>query len=737
MRQHITIRIWQLRVTAQMKFSALFAVVCAGAALAQENVASSTENLIARSHPNVTNEYGHGGDRQQRGGEGPITTNQGVPIADNQNTLSSGERGPSLLEDFIFREKIFQFDHERIPERIVHARGSAAHGYFEATADISNITKAAVFKKGKKTPVFTRISQVAGGVGSVDTPRDVRGFATKFYTEEGNWDLVGNNIPVFFIQDAIKFPDLIHSIKMEADRGYPQAATAHDTFWDFASLIPESVHMLLWAMSDRAIPRSVRMIEGFGIHTFQLVNKDGDAHFVKFHWKPKLGIQSTVWDEAMKLQSADNDYLRRDLYEAIEAGHYPEWDLGIQVFDKEFADKQPYDVLDSTKLVPEEDVPVQIIGRMVLNRNPDNFFAETEQVAFCPAHVVPGIDFTNDPLLQGRLFSYLDTQKSRFGTPNFHQLPINAPKNKVNNFNRDGMMQTEVPKGRANYEPNSLYKAGERTGPRGCPFAGFMTAKESWTGPRETGPKLRIRDERFGDHYSQARQFWKSQTKSEQAHIVGGFVFELSKVAFEFVQKRTVANLRNVDEDLAKRVADGLGIELPEKSKAVKEPVDLKPSDKLSIQKNMKKTLNGRTVAVVVANGTDKDEVEKLTHKIKHEHAMVKLIAPKVHGVKFSDGTEIKADARLDSSPSALFDAVAIVVTEHEAEKLSKQGAAVEFVIDAFGHLKAIGAVDSASKLLHKAGVEKDDGVTGIGSDFIDAAKQRFWDREHKVRELY
>jgi catalase len=400
---------------------------------------------------------GNGGEtHQQAGGDVPVlTTNHGVPVSDNQNSLKSGARGPTLLEDFVLREKIFHFDHERIPERIVHARGSGAHGYFEATDDISDLTKAAVFKKGTKTELFTRFSTVAGGAGSVDTPRDVRGFAVKFYTTEGNWDLVGNNIPVFFIQDAIKFPDLIHSVKMEADRAYPQAGSAHDTFWDWASLTPESTHMQMWAMSDRTLPRSLRMMEGFGVHTFQLVNEEGKSSFVKFHWKPKLGLQSTIWDETLKLQAADNDYHRRDLWEAIDTGDFPEWELGIQVFDKAFAEAQPYDVLDSTKLIPEEDVPVRIIGRMVLDRNVDNFFAETEQVAFLPTNIVPGIDFSNDPLLQGRLFSYLDTQKSRLGTTNFHQIPVNAPRSPAGNFQRDGMMQTKVPKGRANYEPNS------------------------------------------------------------------------------------------------------------------------------------------------------------------------------------------------------------------------------------------------------------------------------------------
>jgi catalase len=460
---------------------------------------------------------GEGGETHQRipksgthSDESHLTTNQGIRVSDNQNSLRSGARGPTLLEDFVLREKIFHFDHERIPERIVHARGSAAHGFFQAYESLSDITSADLFqRKGEKTPLFTRFSTVAGGAGSVDTPRDVRGFAVKFYTKQGNWDLVGNNIPIFFIQDAVKFPDLVHAVKMESDRAFPQAGSAHDTFWDWASLMPETTHMLMWVMSDRAIPRSYRMMEGFGIHTFRFVNARAKSTFIKFHWKPKLGMQSVLWDEALKLQAADNDFHRRDLWEAINAGDYPEWELGIQEFDEKFADKLPYDVLDPTKIIPEEVLPVRLIGRMVLDRNPDNFFAETEQVAYCPANIVPGIDFTNDPLLQGRLFSYLDTQKSRLGTANFHQIPINAPKCPVMNFQRDGQMQMNTPVGRANYEPNSLADHGEEGGPRECPVTGFTTAlgREA---KDEEGEKLRVRAELFADHYSQARLYWRS-----------------------------------------------------------------------------------------------------------------------------------------------------------------------------------------------------------------------------------
>jgi catalase len=695
------------------------------------------------SDTNFETVQGQGGETHQRVAQGGdhgsadahLTTNQGIRVSDNQNSLKSGARGPTLLEDFVLREKIFHFDHERIPERIVHARGSAAHGYFEATDDISDLSKAALFVKGTKTPVFTRFSTVAGGAGSVDTPRDVRGFAVKFYTTEGNWDLVGNNIPVFFIQDAIKFPDLIHSVKMEADRAYPQAGSAHDTFWDWASLMPETTHMLMWAMSDRTIPRSLRTMEGFGIHTFQLVNADGKVSFVKFHWKPKQGVQSTVWDEALKLQAADNDYHRRDLWEAIDTGDFPEWELGIQVFDQAFAEAQPYDVLDATKIIPEEVIPVRIIGRMVLDRNPDNFFAETEQVAYCPANIVPGIDFSNDPLLQGRLFSYLDTQKSRLGTANFHQIPINAPKCPVMNFQRDGQMQMNVPKGRANYEPNSLAAHGEGGGPRECPMTGFKTSS-AVTGPDETGEKLRVRGELFADHYSQARLFWQSMTDNERAHIASSFVFELSKVGLAQVQPRLVANLRNVDEELAQRVADGLGIDLPEKAEAARAPVDMEPSPALSIQKNMKATLQGRAVGILIADGSDADEIASVKQAVTEAGGKPVLVAPKVGGAKLSDGTVQKADGQLAGSPSQIFDAVAIILSEDGTKALLKEGAAVQFVMDAFGHLKAIGASTAAKPLLDKAGVEADAGITDLSDAFVEAAARRFYDREDGVRTL-
>jgi catalase len=677
---------------------------------------------------------GGGGETHQQahGDEAKLTTNQGIPISDDQNQLKAGTRGPVLLEDFALREKIFQFDHERIPERVVHARGSAAHGYFELYDSLSDVTSADLFqRKGEKTPVFVRFSTVAGGAGSVDTPRDVRGFAVKFYTKQGNWDLVGNNIPVFFIQDAIKFPDLIHAVKMEANSGYPQAATAHDTFWDFVSLMPESTHMLMWAMSDRTIPRSLRTIEGFGIHTFRLVSADGKSTFVKFHWKPKLGLQSTVWDEAVKIAGADPDYHRRDLFESIDRGDHPEWELGLQLFDEKLANSLPYDVLDATKLIPEEVVPVRIVGRLVLDRNPDNFFAETEQVAFCPANIVPGVDFTSDPLLQGRLFSYLDTQLKRLGSTNFHHIPINQPKCPFQNFQRDGHMQTSQFKGRANYEPNSLADAGEDGGPRECPADGFTSFREPIG---ET--KLRVRPPSFADHYSQARLFFRSMHPAEQAHMASAFVFELSKVALEAVRGRMISNLRNVDESLAERVANGLAMPLPAASKPAAPVKDLEVSPKLRIVGNMKKTLEGRAVGVLIADGSDGAIIADLQKAVGAAGGITKLIAPKVGAVKLKDGKTLKADGQLAGTPSVMVDAIAVVLSKEGTDLLLKESAAVQFVMDAFGHLKAIGHTPEAKPLLDKAGVQPDAGVVSVQNGFIEAAKQRFFDREPKVRIL-
>nr|WP_295236027.1 catalase [uncultured Brevundimonas sp.] len=665
-----------------------------------------------------------------------LTTNHGTPISDNQNSLKAGPRGSTLLEDFILREKIQHFDHERIPERIVHARGSAAHGFFELTDSLSEFTTAKILTEvGKKTELFTRFSTVAGGAGSVDTPRDVRGFAVKFYTTEGNWDLVGNNIPVFFIQDAIKFPDLIHSVKMEADKGYPQAASAHDTFWDFIGLMPESMHMVMWAMSDRGIPRSLRMMEGFGVNTFRLINAEGEATLVKFHWRPKLGTQSTCWDEAVKIAGADPDYHRRDLYEAIDQGDFPEWEFGVQLFTQEQADALPFDILDATKLVPEEDHPIRVIGRMVLDRNPDNFFAETEQVAFLPTNIVPGIDFSEDPLLQGRLFSYQDTQLSRLGTVNFHQIPINQAKGcPFQNFQRDGHMQMAVPKGRANYEPNSLSEAGEDGGPREDPKGGFRTAPIP-----VAGEKVRLRAESFADHYSQARLFFRSQTEIEQAHLASAIVFELSKVSLAHVRERVLANLQNVDETLAQRVADGLKLPLPKASDPGVVPIDLDASPALRIVGKYPDTLKGRKVAILVADGSDGAVVDAVKTAVEGDGGSVFIVAPKIGGAKLKDGKTLAADGQLAGSPSVLFDAVAIVLSEDGCAQMLKEGAAVDFAKDAFGHLKAIGHTPEAQPLLDKAGVEPDAGVIDLSKNaeaFLAPARTRQWDRERKVRTL-
>ncbi|MBD9480953.1 catalase [Pseudoxanthomonas sp. PXM02] len=661
----------------------------------------------------------------------PLTTNQGIPVADNQNSLRSAPRGPTLLEDFILREKITHFDHERIPERIVHARGTAAHGYFELKKSLGKYTTAKVLSEvGVRTPVFTRFSTVAGGAGSVDTPRDVRGFAVKFYTGEGNWDLVGNNIPVFFIQDAMKFPDVVHSVKMEPDRGFPQAGSAHDTFWDFVSLTPETMHMIMWAMSDRTIPRSLRTIEGFGVHSFRLLDAQGRSTFVKFHWRPVLGIQSTVWDEALKLQAADNDFHRRDLFEAIQAGAFPAWDLGVQLFTEEQADGFPFDHLDPTKLIPEETIPLTIIGRMVLDRWPDNFFAETEQVAYCPANIVPGIDFSDDPLLQGRLFSYLDTQLSRLGGPNFHQLPVNAPKCPFANLQRDGHMQMSVPKGRVNYEPSSLQPDSPRETPQG--FRSHATTTEA-------GGKQRLRPASFADHYSQARLFFRSQGKHEQAHIASALVFELSKVQTPHVRDAVVGHLRHVDPALAERVRDGLGMtSLPDAPPAAVKPKDLPPSPALRIIDRMRDTLEGRCIGLLVDDGSDAAVVKALGKAIEREGATVKIVAPRLDGATLDDGSRLAADGQLAGTPSVLFDAVALILSPDAGKRLAKEAAAVDFVRDAFGHLKAIGADAGAQPVLKAAGIGRDAGVmdADLTQAFIAAARKRQWDREKKVRSL-
>jgi catalase len=698
---------------------------------------------MAKTKPTAmpAGKIGAGGELHQLPGAGgaALTTNQGVVIADDQNSLKSHPRGPTLLEDFILREKITHFDHERIPERIVHARGSGAHGYFELTQSLSQYTKADFLQRaGEKTPVFVRISTVAGGAGSGDLPRDIRGFATKFYTKEGNFDLVGNNVPVFFIQDAMKFPDFVHSVKMEPDRGYPQAASAHDTLWDFVSLTPETWHTILWAMSDRTIPRSLRMIEGFGVNTFRLVNAEGKATFVKFHWRPRIGTQSVLWDEAVKINGADPDFHRRDLHEAIAAGDFPEWDFGVQLFDEAEAAKFDFDVLDATKLVPEELVPLKIVGRMVLDRNPDNFFAETEQVAFCPANVVPGIDFSNDPLLQGRLFSYLDTQLIRLGGPNFNEIPVNQPKCPWANLQRDGHMRMRVDKSRVNYEPNSLAPEA----PRADPARGFAGLNRP-----ENGDTMRIRPESFADHYTQARMFFLSQTEPEQNHIVAAFVFELSKVETPAIRTRVVSHLMNIDEGLAQRVAAGLRIDGIVERAETKVPArrEVRPSPALSILAKAPQTIKGRVVGCIVSDGADGALVKALRQAVEQEGARLKIVAPHVGGAKLADGKTLAADMSIDGGPSVFFDAVAVVVSDEAGKKLAREAAAVDFIADTFNHLKVVAHVPAALPLLRRAGIGDDlvdEGVVALRdtssvAGFIAAAKKtRIWAREPKVRNI-
>ncbi|MBY0507459.1 MAG: catalase [Bryobacteraceae bacterium] len=660
-----------------------------------------------------------------------LTTNQGLPVADNQNSLKAGVRGPTLLEDFILREKITHFDHERIPERVVHARGSAAHGYFQPYKSMAHVTSAAFLADTSvRTPVFARFSTVAGGAGSADLPRDVRGFAVKFYTQQGNFDLVGNNIPVFFIQDALKFPDLAHAVKMEADRGYPQAASAHDTFWDFISLMPESLHMILWAMSDRTIPRSLRMIEGFGVNTFRLVNAAGETHFVKFHWRPTIGTASVLWDEAVKICGADPDYHRRDLFEAIDRGDFPEFELGFQIVDQAMADTLAFDVLDATKLIPEEVVPVEMVGKMVLDRNPSNFFAETEQVAFCPSHLVPGLDFSDDPLLQGRLFSYLDTQLSRLGSPNFHELPINQPKCPFANLQRDGHMRTAVAEGRVNYEPNNL----DPQGPRESHAAGFKT-----TTTNVEGSKVRLRSPSFDDHYSQARMFYHSVTPQEQRHIVEAFTFELGKVEIREIRQRMLGHLEIVDVALAETVATALGMTGEAiRAEAAAQPVDLPASPALRLYGKYPPTLRGRKMGLLLAPGFDPKIKASLESAIRKEGAAVALIGLKVGGVEDASGKKHAVLMALRAAPSVLFDAVAVAAGPEGDALLTANPDAVAFLMDAGRHLKAI-ATAGVPQCADKAHIRGEPGVVEVRNSesvgkFIDVARGgKVWEREPRA----
>jgi catalase len=628
-----------------------------------------------------------------------LTTNQGVPVADNQHSLKIGLRGPTAMEDFILREKITHFDHERIPERVVHARGSAAHGYFESYGDFSDLTRAIPFAaKGKRTPTFVRFSTVAGERGSTDTARDVRGFAVKFYTEQGNWDLVGNNIPVFFIQDAMKFPDLVHAAKPEPHHAMPQAATAHDTFWDFASLSPEIAHMLMWTMSDRAIPRSYRTMQGFGVHTFRLINAAGESRFVKFHWTPLQGTHSLVWDEAVRISGADPDFHRRDLWEAIEAGNFPEWELGLQIFTEEQAAAFPFDILDATKLIPEELVPLTPVGRLVLDRNPDNFFAETEQVAFCTAHIVPGIDFSNDPLLQGRNHSYIDTQISRLGGPNFHEIPINSPIVQIQNNQRDGMHRQAINRGRVNYEPNSL--GG------GCPFQAGKMGFTSFPEAFATVDKVRGNPELFAEHYGQARLFYQSQSVAEQSHIANAFRFELTRVQTPAVRERVLALLANVDAGLVAKVAEGLGMDVPAPLPlASKDPIpSYPPSPSLSLLSRPGETgIRTRRVAILVANGVDGDKVRAMYTSLLKDGAVPRLVGSMLGKVKTSAGDPLDVEISLEAGPSVMYDAVIVSDGDKSADLLARNAHAIDFLREQYRHCKPILALGGGAGLLVKA----------------------------------
>ncbi|WP_107037803.1 catalase [Brumimicrobium mesophilum] len=686
-------------------------------------------------------------EKSIKDGQGkPLTTNQGLKVNDTNNSLKSGERGSTLLEDFLLREKITNFDHERIPERIVHARGSGAHGYFELYKSIPELSKAGIFNDTeRKTPVFVRFSTVAGSKGSPDLARDVRGFAVKFYTQEGTWDLVGNNMPIFFIQDAMKFPDLVHSVKPEPNNEIPQAASAHDTFYDFVSHATETLHNQIWVMSDRAIPRSLRMMEGFGIHTFRLINDKGESHFVKFHWKPVLGVHSVTWDEAVKINGADSDFHRRDLWDAIEAGHYPEWEFGVQIVKQEDEHKFEFDLLDPTKLIPEEMVPVQIIGKMTLNKNPENFFAETEQVAFLPGHIVPGIDFTNDPLLQGRLFSYRDTQLSRLGGPNFHQIPINRPVVETHNNQRDGIMQTEIPKGQTAYFPNTL--GG------GCPHLSKMSegAFDSYE-ERIDAKKVRGRSESFSDHFSQPALFYRSLAKWEQEHVAEAYIFELGKCNQDHIKQRMLWIIAQINKDLAKSVAKGLGLAVP---KEIDKPINQAigadndgtknqppkaknylDSDPALSQSNTKfDSIATRKVAFLMADGFSMKQFKKMSKDLKEKGAMVEIIAPHGGNLVCDEDMEHKIDASISTTESVLFDAVYIPGGKKSIKKLKEEPKFVKFITEAFKHCKAISVDGEGEELLDDTIVSKhkDDKSIFINqkpNDFIDAiAKHRNWER--------
>ncbi|CAM4041150.1 catalase HPII [Vreelandella rituensis] len=673
-----------------------------------------------------------------------LRTNQGMRISDNHNSLKAGERGPTLLEDFVFREKLNHFDNERIPERIVHARGAAAHGYFQPYENATQYSKAGLFKDpDKKTPVFVRFSTVQGSRGSNDTVRDVRGFATKFYTDEGNWDLVGNNMPVFFIQDAIKFPDFVHAVKPEPHNEIPMGQSAHDTFWDFVSLMPEATHMVLWTMSDRAFPRHYRNMEGFGVHTFRLIDRQGKSRFVKFHWKPVAGICSLIWDEAQKLWGRDPDFNRRMMWDDIENGDFLEYELGIQVVEEEDEHRFDFDILDPTKIIPEEQVPVTLIGKMVLNRNPDNFFAETEQVAFNPAHVVPGIDFSNDPLLQGRLFSYTDTQMLRLGGPNFHEIPINQPVCPFHNNQRDSMHRQTINKGQASYEPNSIDGGWPSETPPAEESGGFETHYE-----RIDAHKVRGRSDSFGDHYSQATLFWNSQSDVEKEHIIAAYAFELSKVQRPWICERVIKEiLPNIDLELARRVGEMHGIEAPAQKPASADELGHSAqtySEALSLMARLPGHIAMRKVAVLVADGVDAAQLDEIKTRLEGEGAQAMLIAPSMAPVKANDGRMVSPDAMLNGQPSVTMDAVIVADGQQSIDTLAQSGQGRYYLQEAYKHLKVIVAIGEGKRLLETAEIPvPEEGVISgatlqdVFADFCEVlGKHRVWTRDSKANMM-
>lgn len=698
-------------------------------------------------HPDNTSAKSEYLDQFRADGEGQgLTTTQGVKIAHNQNSLKAGNRGPSLLEDFHHLDKMGHFDRERIPERVVHARGSGAHGYFQVYKSLSKYTKAAFLQDPEvKTPVFVRFSTVQGFRGSPDTVRDIRGWATKFYTEEGNFDLVGNDTAVFFIQDAIKFPDFVHAVKPEPHNEVPQGQSAHDSLWDYVSLQPETLHNIMWAMSDRGIPRSYRMMEGFGIHTYRLVDAEGKSCFVRFHWKPVYGKSSLIWDEAQLITGRDPDFHRKDLWQAIEAGDYPEYELGLQIIPEEDEHKFDFDILDATKLIPEALVPVEIVGKMTLNRNPDNFFAETEQVAFCPANIVPGIDFSDDPLLQGRVFSYRDTQMHRLGGPNFNELPINRPVCPVHNQQRDGRSRMQIDSTAANYEPNSTSGNWPRETPESGKGGGFDTYKG-----KVEGTKIRERSPSFADYYSHPRLFWLSQTPYEQQHIINAFSFELGKVMRPYIRERVVDLLTRVDHDLAKGVAQNLGIELTEEQRSHPLPKPVNGLDKgdpaLSLYAQNKGVIKSRKVALLVADGVNTKSVETIRKALEEEGVHPMILAPHMGHVKTEDGKELMIDGTIEGNPSVLVDAVIVPEGRKSLSALMSDGNAKYHLRQAYKHLKAIGLPGDAQDMLSAAGLPEDmedaglimaDNSKGMMQPFIEAMKQhRVWDREAKTANI-